>query len=100
MTLQDIHNASSLMYAMEHLGWGIFYGLGLIIMGVAIGSGKLESCIRWLLLLGGSLSIIHVFGIIADSQAIGDLGYISWGVLLPFTTLLMAILMKRKILTV
>jgi hypothetical protein len=87
------------MYAMEHLGWGIFYGLGLIVMGVAIGSGKLESWIRWLSLLGGSLSIIHVFGIIAGSQVMGDLGYIAWGVFLPFTTLLLAILMKRKKLT-
>jgi hypothetical protein len=98
IALLDIHNTSSLMYAMEHLGWGIFYGLGLIFMGVAIGRGKLESWIRWLLLLGGSLSIIHVFGIIAGSQVMGDLGYIAWGVFLPFTTFLLAILMKRKIL--
>lgn len=100
IALLDIHNTSSLMYAMEHLGWGIFYGLGLIFMGVAIGSGKLESWIRWLSLLGGSLSIIHVFGIIAGSQVMGDLGYIAWGVLLPFTTLLLAILMKRNMLAV
>jgi hypothetical protein len=98
IALLDIHNTSSLMYAMEHLGWGIFYGLGLIFMGVAFGSGKLESWIRWLSLLGGSLSIIHVFGIIAGSQVMGDLGYIAWGVFLPFTTFLLAILMKRKIL--
>ncbi|HSB03176.1 MAG TPA: hypothetical protein VLE49_21170 [Anaerolineales bacterium] len=92
----DIHNNGSIMYAIEHLGWGIFYGLATIFLAMAMGAGKLDSWIRWLLVTGGILSILHVPGIITTHPAIGDLGYLAWGVLLPSTTTLLAIRFARK----
>jgi hypothetical protein len=96
ITLLDVHNQSSLMYAIEHLGWGIFYGLSIIFMGIALSDSRLECWLSWLLVAGGALSIIHVFGILISSQAITDIGYIAWGVLLPAATILLAIRYKRE----
>lgn len=96
VALIDVHNNNSLMYAIEHLGWGVFYGLATIFMGIAMGSGKLESWIRWLFIAGGVLSLLHVIGIITMNTTINDLGYVAWGVLLPITTTLLAIRYRRN----
>lgn len=96
VALIDVHNSNSLMYAIEHLGWGVFYGLATIFMGIAMGSGKLESWIRWLFIAGGVLSLLHVIGIITMNTTINDLGYVAWGVLLPITTTLLAIRYRRN----
>jgi|WetSurMetagenome_2_1015567.scaffolds.fasta_scaffold138382_2 hypothetical protein len=96
IALLDVHNQTSLMHALEHLGWGIFYGLATIFMGISFSGRRLESWLRWLLVAGGALSIIHVFGILFANQSITDLGYIAWGIFLPATTVLLAIRYKRE----
>ncbi len=96
VALLDGHNQSSLMYAIEHLGWGIFYGLATIFMGISFSGSRRESWLRWLLVAGGALSIIHMFGILFANQSITDLGYIAWGIFLPATTVLLAIRYKRQ----
>jgi hypothetical protein len=83
------------MYAMEHLAWGVFYGLATIFMAVAIPAGRIETWIKWLFITGGVLSILHVVGIIAGVHVLIDLGYFAAGVLLPITTLLLAIRYRR-----
>jgi hypothetical protein len=91
LALLDIHNTASLMYAMEHLAWGLFYGLAAIFMALAIQGGKIETCIRWLLIAGGGLSILYLPGILIPNQVLIDLGYYAAGVLLPITTMLLVV---------
>lgn len=91
LALIDIHIESSLMYALEHLAWGIFYGLATIFMAVAIEAGKLNTWIRWLFAAGGVLSLLHVLGILIGIHFLIDLGYFAAGVLLPLTTALLVI---------
>jgi hypothetical protein len=95
LALVDVHSSSSVMYAIEHLGWGVFYGLAAVSIAIAIDGGRLENWIRWLFLAGGALSILHVCGIVMANPAIADLGYLAWGVLLPATTTLIAIRLGR-----
>jgi hypothetical protein len=92
--LLDIHQGLSLTYAMEHLGWGLFYGLAAICLAAALQGGRLENWLRGLLAVGGSLSLLHLVGVIVDNAWLTDLGYIAWGVLLPATTLLLAVRYK------
>ena len=96
LALVDVHNDSSIMYAIEHLGWGVFYGLATIFIAIAMSSGKLENWIRWLFMAGGALSLLHVVGIVTTNPVIGDLGYLAWGILLPITTTLLAIRFRRN----
>ena len=42
LALLDIHNVRSIMYALEHLSWGLFYGLAVIFMALAMEGGKIE----------------------------------------------------------
>ena len=87
--LLDLHNNYSLTYAMEHLGWGLFYGLAALFAAAAMGGGRLETWIRWLFLAGGVLSLLHFVGVVAASLVLSDLGYVAWGVLLPLSTALL-----------
>ena len=96
LALLDVHNESSLMYASEHLGWGLFYGLATLFIAAALDGGRLESWIRWLFVAGGTLSILHLLGIMVSNQAVADLGYPAWGLLLPITTALLAVRTRRN----
>ena len=96
LALLDVHNGISLMYAMEHLAWGVFYGFAAILAAMAISGGKLETWIRWLFAAGGALSLIHVVGIATGNSALGYLGYVAWGILLPVTTALLVVRFGRK----
>lgn len=94
--LLDVNNYLSVTYAMEHLGWGLFYGLAALCAGAAIGSGKLEAWIRWLFVAGGALTLLHFIGVVIGSALLGHLGYVAWGLLLPATTALLAVKFKKE----
>jgi hypothetical protein len=96
LALLDIHNVDSVMYAMEHLAWGLFFGLAAIFMALAIEGGKIEAWIRWLLIAGGVMSMLFIPGRLIGSQILIDLGYYAAGVLLPITTMLMIILFRKN----
>ncbi len=86
LALLDVHNELSLSYAVEHLGWGLFFGLAVLFAAAVLRRGW----VRWLFVAAGVLSLLHFVGVIVASQFLGDLGYIAWAVLLPIATGLLA----------
>ncbi len=86
--LLDAHNELSITYAMEHLGWGLFYGLAAIFAAAAVPIGKMEAWIRGLLFASGVLSLVHFVGVAAASRFLSDTGYVAWAILLPAATAL------------
>ena len=95
LALLDIHEINSLMYAVEHLAWGLFYGLAAIFMAFAMEGGKIETWIRWLLIAGGIMSILFIPGIMISSEILIDLGYYAAGILLPIMTALLAVRYRK-----
>jgi hypothetical protein len=96
LALLEVHNVNSIMYAVEHLAWGLFFGLAAVFMGLAIEGGKIETWIRWLLIAAGVMSILYIPGIMISNQILIDLGYYAAGVLLPVTTVLMAVRYRKN----
>jgi hypothetical protein len=96
LALLDIHNVGSVMYAMEHLAWGLFFGLATIFMALAIDGGKIETWIRRLLIAGGIMSLLYLPGILIGNQFLIDLGYYAAGVILPIATALLAIRFRKN----
>jgi hypothetical protein len=78
------------MYAMEHLAWGLFFGLAVIFMALSIQGGRIEAWIRGLLIAAGIMSILFIPGYMTANQFLIDLGYYAAGMLLPITTILLA----------
>jgi len=95
LRLADAHSQLSITYAMEHLGWGIFFGLATLCMAFAFSGRGLEMWLRWLLFACGTLSLLHVPGVVIYSPALYFLGYIAWGVVLPVASLLLAVWYRR-----
>jgi hypothetical protein len=91
LNLIDPYNPASIMFAMEHLGWGVFFGLAALFAGFAIHGGRLESWVRGLLVAAGVLSLLHALGLVIASPGLSFLGYPAWGILLPAATLLLTV---------
>ena len=97
LALLDAHGGGSILYAMEHLGWGLFFGIAALCGAFAMQGGRLEAWIRWLLAAAGLLSLIHLGGIAGSDPALSLLGYPAWGVLLPAATVLLALRLRRRL---
>lgn len=93
--LLDMRNELSITYAMEHLAWGLFFGLAALFASAAIDGGRPGTWVRRLLMASGVLSLLHFLGVIVGSPALGDLGYVAWGLLLPAATALLAVKFKN-----
>jgi len=90
--LFDPYDGTSFAYALEHLGWGLFFGLASVFAGLALQPGW----VRWSLLVTGVLSLGHFLGVILNQEALIVLGYISWGIALPISSALLAGLFRRR----
>ncbi len=93
--LLDVHNETSVSFAMEHLGWGLFFGMAAIFAGAAVFGGRLEAWIRGLLLASGVLSLVHFVGVAAVSPLLSDMGYVAWALLLPAATALLIVKFRK-----
>ncbi len=96
LRLLDINSQLSIMYAMEHLGWGIFFSLATLCMAFAFSGRGVEMGLRILLAACGLLSLLHVLGVVIFSPAFYSLGYIAWGLLLPAASLLLAVWFRQR----
>ncbi len=95
LALLDAHGSGSLLFAMEHLGWGLFFAIAVLSAAFAIQGGRLEGWICWLLAAGGILSLAHLVGVVGGDALLSFLGYPAWGMLLPAASVLFAIRFKR-----
>jgi len=85
------YGPKSIMFAVESLGWGLFYGLGVLFAGLAIGGSGLEGWISGLFILGGALSLLYAVGVILKQPILSLLGFPAWSVLATITAILLAI---------
>jgi uncharacterized membrane protein len=93
----DPYNPSSLSYALEHLGWGLFFGLTTVLAGLALEPRSTSNWLRWSLVVTGILSLGHFLGVLISNDAIAVLGFVSWGVALPISSALLAAMFRRKL---
>ncbi len=80
------------MFAVESLGWGLFYGLGVLFAGLAfLGGSGIDLWISGLFLLGGVLSLLFALGYIIEQPILSLLGFPAWSVLATATFVLLVI---------
>jgi hypothetical protein len=90
IALVDPFDPGSITFAMEHLGWGLFLGIGALFAALAFAGRGRERAIRSLLAAAGALSLLHAAGIIASVPFMRIFGYASWSLFLPAATVLIA----------
>jgi uncharacterized membrane protein len=95
--LFDPYNPVSFAYSLEHLAWGLFFGIAVILAALALESAASSPWLRGSLILTGLLSLAHFVGVISSSPLLTALGYVSWGVTLPVSSALLAAMFRRRL---
>ncbi len=95
--LTNPYNPSSPAYALEHLGWGLFFGLAAVFTGLALGNGEGTRTTGRLLQAAGLLSLMHFIGVIVHSEPMVWLGFIAWGAFLPASSAIAAGYFRRRL---
>ena len=91
-------NPQSIMWVIEVIGYG-FMGLATFFAAWIFKTGKLETAIRWLLIINGVLGIGGMIGYaLGLSMNILLGGLIAWDIVMPASSILLAILFKRALL--
>jgi hypothetical protein len=85
----------SIMWVIEVLGYG-FMGLATLSAAFIFTSGKLENVIRWLFIINGILGVGGMIGYAFEwSMTVLLGGLIVWDIIMPISSLLLAILFRR-----
>jgi hypothetical protein len=87
-------NPQSVMWVIEVLGYG-FMGFSTLFASWSFGKGKLEQAVRWLFTINGALGIGGMVGFaIGLSMSILAAGLIVWDVIMPASTILLALVFR------
>jgi hypothetical protein len=91
----DMSDPKSIMWVIEILGYG-FMGLATFFAAWVFYSGRLENTIRWLFITNGVMGIGGMIGYaLGLSMNIMYGGLIVWDIVMPISSILLAILFKR-----
>jgi MFS family permease len=91
----DMSDPKSIMWVIEVLGYG-FMGLATFFAAWVFNNGKLEKAIRWLYIINGVLGIGGMIGYAFGlSMNILFGGLVVWDLIMPISSILLAIFFKR-----
>ena len=91
----DMSDPKSIMWVIEILGYG-FMGLATFFAAWVFNSGRLEKAVRWLFVINGFLGIGGMIGYaLGLSMDIMYGGLVLWDVIMPVSSILLAILFKK-----
>ncbi|HKL50728.1 MAG TPA: hypothetical protein VJ908_06135 [Wenzhouxiangellaceae bacterium] len=85
----------STLYAVELLAWDIFLGLALLFAAPVFTGTARRTRIRWMLSITGGLCMAGAIGPIVGDMAVQRIGIVGYGVLLPVTCVLLALLFRK-----
>jgi hypothetical protein len=86
----------SMLYAVELLAWDVFLGLSLLFAApVFAGSGR-SAAVRWSLTATGTLCLIGAIGPIVGNMALQRIGILGYGIGLPVSCAILALLVHRQ----
>jgi hypothetical protein len=91
----DMSDPKSIMWVIEILGYG-FMGLATFFAAWVFNSGRLENAVRWLFITNGVLGIGGMIGYaLGLSMDIMYGGLVLWDIIMPVSSILLAIIFKR-----
>lgn len=89
------YSTGSAMFALEILGWGFFLSLGMLFLVPLFTGGRLQTMIRWLLILFAAFSLLSVAGF-ASNTPLTAAGFIAWGPILTGLAILFVVFFRKR----
>jgi hypothetical protein len=92
----DMTDPNSIMWVIEVLGYG-FMGLSTLCAAWVFRAGTLENLVRWLFVLNGVLGLGGMIGYALHwSMSLLLGGLIVWDIVMPLSTILLAVLFRKR----
>lgn len=88
------YSTSSIMFALEMLGWGFFSSLASLFVAPLFYSSSLNNTIRWLFILYAVFSFMSVIGF-ATNTPITAGAFIAWGPILLALSILLSVYFRK-----
>jgi hypothetical protein len=86
----------STLYAVELLAWDVFLGLSLLFAAPVFAGSGLRAGARWSLAATGALCLIGAVGPIIGNMALQRIGILGYGVGLPISCVVLALLFRQS----
>jgi hypothetical protein len=87
--------SSSVMFALEMLGWGFFSSLAALAVAPIFFGSRLNISIRWLFMVYALFSFISVIGYVTELP-ITAAAFIAWGPILTALAVMLAVYFQRE----
>ncbi|MBD3276110.1 MAG: hypothetical protein GF372_12410 [Candidatus Marinimicrobia bacterium] len=85
----------SIAYSLDILAWDWFFALSILTAAFVLRKGNLESAVRILMLVSGSLSLLGLIGIPMSDMQVRLIGVVGYAVVTPPLFFLLGMLFKR-----
>ena len=85
----------SIPYALEILGWDVFFALSMLFAAPGFGGGRLVNSIRILMIVSGVLALAGLFGPIVGDMRFRMIGVVGYTLIFPIIALLLGSLFYR-----
>lgn len=85
----------SVAYALDLLGWDVFFAMSVLFAAPVFGGNRLATSIRVLLVASGALALAGLSGVIVGDMQLRNIGILGYAGVFPVVALLLAILFHR-----
>ncbi|WP_185867547.1 hypothetical protein [Sphingomonas sp. TF3] len=86
----------SVAYAIDILGWDIFFALSVLSAAPVFSGGRLATTIRVLLATSGTLALAGLSGVVLGDMRFRNIGIVGYAGVFPSTAVLLAILFQQS----
>lgn len=85
----------SVPYVLDTLAWDVFFAAGILFGAFVFQGTRLQSTIRVLFLISGSLSLVGVAGVVLGEMQVRSIGIIGYAVVYPVGVAFLAVMFAR-----
>lgn len=87
----------SVVYALDILGWDVFFALSMLFAAPVFGGSKLTTWIRWSMISSGALALAGLSGVVVGDMQLRDIGIVGYVGVFLVVAVLLAVLFYRTV---
>lgn len=87
----------SVVYALDILGWDVFFPLSMLFAAPVFSGSRLATWIRWLMIASGMLALAGLSGVVFDDMQLRNIGIVGYVGVFIVIAVLLAVLFYRAL---
>ena len=86
----------SVVYALDILGWDVFFPVAMLFAAPVFGGSRLADGIRWLMIVSGVLALAGLSGVVAGDMQLRNIGIVGYLGVFLIVACLLVVLFRRS----